>query len=159
MTDGTPDPQPPYTFPEGLDLPAPPAPPVAAAPPAPQYAPPAPQYTPPVRRGFLGSLFDLSFSEWITDRAAKVVFIVSVALIAVETLVGTALLLGISTDEDYGSPVFLLLLPVLWGMSFLMIVGVRLGLEAAVVRVQTARATAASAHALTELLAISRGQR
>jgi uncharacterized protein DUF4282 len=64
--------------------------PVAAAAPAPA------RYVPPINAqqaaGFMSSLFDLSFTNFITPKIIKVLFVISIVLLALETLaiIGTA---------------------------------------------------------------------
>ena len=65
--------------------------PTGAGAPAPASAPAPARYVPPINAqqaaGFLSSLFDLSFSNFITTKLIKVLFIISIVVAALECLV------------------------------------------------------------------------
>lgn len=112
-------------------------PPVYGAPPAPAYGvpPQVPAYTQPQGDGFFKALFDMSFSRYITLSFAKFIYIAFIALCALGWLF--MVIAGFSQDASVGIMAFLFG----WIPALVYIILIRLGLEASVALIRTARNT------------------
>ncbi|MBN2207675.1 MAG: DUF4282 domain-containing protein [Candidatus Coatesbacteria bacterium] len=79
------------------------------------------------QRGFLGALFDISFSELITIRVIKVLFALAIAVAAV--VVGTQIVGGFMYSAGVGVLV-LLISPIIFTLY---VIAVRIWLEVVIV--------------------------
>ncbi|TDE99051.1 DUF4282 domain-containing protein [Occultella glacieicola] len=105
----------------------------------------APQQRDP---GFFGSLFDLTFSHYVTLRFAKVLFIVAIVFVALGWLGAVVSAFNFDPyggfyDDDGGAGAMLGVLTLLFGWipGFITLLLVRVGLEFAVATIKTAQNT------------------
>ena len=86
-------------------------------------------------KGFFGTLFDLSFSEFITIKVIKVIYILLLVLI------GIGYLIGIITGfvRGFGAGLLAMILGAL--VAFLYILGARIGMETIIVLFRIAENT------------------
>lgn len=96
-------------------------------------------------RGFLASLFDVSFSSLVTTRVIKILYILSMVLIGLGTLV----FIGAAFSNNAATGVILLILSPLIALLYLTYVRVLLELVIAIFRIMETN---------VELVALQRGQ-
>jgi uncharacterized membrane protein len=95
-------------------------------------------YVAPVEKNFFQALFDLKFTEWVTLRVAGVLYLITVILVSLVALIG--LVSFVATGPSFA---FVLLAMVLAAIVwFLVVLLVRLGIEASIATIAVAQNTA-----------------
>lgn len=95
-------------------------------------------YVAPVEKSFFQALFDLKFTEWVTLRVAGVLYLLTVILVSLFAAIG--LISFIATGPLFP---FVFLAIVFTGIVwFLVVLLVRLGIEASIATIAVAQNTA-----------------
>jgi hypothetical protein len=95
-------------------------------------------YVAPVEKSFFQALFDLKFTECVTLRVAGVLYLITVILVSLVAVIG--LISFIATGPSFAMVLlFLLFTAAIW---FLVVLLVRLGIEASIATIAVAQNTA-----------------